>query len=181
MLFVPVVDAQQKPLMPTTANREKRCSKCGQWKSKDLFYAHPQHSDGKQSQCKDCWRERRALPSQRKKKNAWRYADHRKDPRKVMLQLAKHRAKRDQVPFNLVIDDIKIPERCPILGTVLRVSDGKPSNDSPTVDRCIPELGYVKSNVAVISHRANAIKNNASVEELRKILSYAQKQQGVVQ
>jgi hypothetical protein len=178
MQFVPVVDANQNPLMPTTANRaasEKRCSKCKQWKSREDFYTHPLHKDGLQSQCKACWKERRALPISRRKRSVWRYKDHRKDPRKVILQLAKHRAKRDQLPFNLVVDDIIVPERCPILGIDLHVSDGKPSNNSPTLDKYLPELGYVKGNVAVISHRANAIKNNASVEELKSIIRYIQR------
>jgi hypothetical protein len=36
-------------------------------------------------------------------------------------------------------------------------------------------LGYVKGNVAVISHRANAIKNNATAEELQMVARWVSK------
>lgn len=44
--------------------------------------------------------------------------------------------------------------------------------DSPSLDRIKPELGYVKGNIRVISFKANSIKNDASIEELRQILQY---------
>ena len=34
----------------------------------------------------------------------------------------------------------------------------------------IPELGYIKGNVWVISNKANRIKNNATLEELRLLV-----------
>ena len=41
---------------------------------------------------------------------------------------------------------------------------------SPSLDRLLPHLGYVKGNIIVISHRANAnAKNCASVDELMLI------------
>jgi hypothetical protein len=38
--------------------------------------------------------------------------------------------------------------------------------DSPSLDRVIPELGYVQGNVIWVSHRANSIKQNATAEEI---------------
>ena len=38
-----------------------------------------------------------------------------------------------------------------------------------TVDRIDSSLGYVKGNVWVVSYRANAIKRDATPEELRRI------------
>jgi hypothetical protein len=40
---------------------------------------------------------------------------------------------------------------------------------SPALDRIVPHLGYVPGNVVVVSHRANFIKNNATVDELELI------------
>lgn len=37
------------------------------------------------------------------------------------------------------------------------------------MDRVIPELGYVKGNVEIISYRANRLKNDATYHELRAI------------
>lgn len=90
-------------------------------------------------------------------------------PEKVMLVHARIRARRSGVPFDIDAEDIVIPKVCPVLGIVLMKRDVgiKGSCDaSPTLDRIFPELGYVKGNVRVISHRANRAKNNLSLEEL---------------
>jgi hypothetical protein len=105
-------------------------------------------------------------------RSAWRKASRRKDPRKAMLELARHRAKRDILPINIGVEDIVIPEFCPILGIPLKVNDGLRKDNSPTLDKLIPALGYVKGNVYVISHRANRIKGDASIEELSAIVRY---------
>lgn len=98
---------------------------------------------------------------------------HSKDPRSKMLSAAKKRAKNKSLPFNITVDDIYIPEICPILEIPLEVSKtGKPSANSPSLDRIIPSLGYVKGNIMVISHRANTMKLDASIEELIKFSEY---------
>jgi hypothetical protein len=89
-----------------------------------------------------------------------------------MIELARHRAKRDGVEFALLIDDIVIPPICPILGIQLMVNDGVKGDNSPSVDRFNPMFGYIRDNVAVISHRANRIKNDATLEELRAVIRY---------
>lgn len=38
--------------------------------------------------------------------------------------------------------------------------------ESPSLDRLIPERGYVPGNVAVISWRANTIKSNADYRQI---------------
>jgi len=90
----------------------------------------------------------------------------------TLVKQAKGRAKRLGLPFNLTRSDVSIPDVCPVLGIPLRVNHGKCGADSPSLDRIVPELGYVVGNVAVISHRANTIKNDASPDELRAILRY---------
>lgn len=85
----------------------------------------------------------------------------------------KCRAIRQGIPFDLDRDDIVIPEVCPVLGIALDPAIGKGSgfhDNSPSLDRINPELGYTKGNVRVISARANLLKSNASVEELEKVL-----------
>lgn len=42
---------------------------------------------------------------------------------------------------------------------------------SPSLDRLDSSKGYVKGNVRVISKRANQLKNNATVEEMRMVLA----------
>jgi len=94
-----------------------------------------------------------------------------RNPEKVMLATAKKRAEAMGVPFDLELEDIVIPERCPILGHKLQRSEGLPGPCSPSLDRIIPAKGYVKGNIQVISHRANWLKRDGTLEELRKIVS----------
>jgi hypothetical protein len=95
-----------------------------------------------------------------------------KNPQSVLITLAKYRAKRKNILFNLTPEDITIPEYCPVLGIKLQAGLGKIIDSSPTIDRINPNLGYIKGNIKIISHKANRIKNNASLEELRKVVDY---------
>jgi hypothetical protein len=77
------------------------------------------------------------------------------------------RAKRDNLPFTITPQDIPdIPEFCPLLGIPIIQASKKCVSGSPTLDKILPALGYTKENVWIISHRANTIKSDASVEEL---------------
>src|SRR5579872_4324273 len=94
---------------------------------------------------------------------------------------ARYRAKERHLPFNIKPSDIVVPEVCPLLGIKLRPGDAGRGNHhagSPTLDRIIPDLGYVKGNIQVISFRANMLKSNASLEELELLVKNwrAQKQ-----
>lgn len=97
------------------------------------------------------------------------------DPRRVMVQSARHRAKKAGVPCTIGVDDFTIPECCPVLGIRLQRAEGQRGGmnyASPSLDRIRPERGYVPGNVVVVSMRANLIKNNASMDELRQIADF---------
>lgn len=51
-------------------------------------------------------------------------------------------------------------------------STNKRHDGSPTIDRIINDLGYVKGNVIVISWRANRIKSDATLAELKAIVAF---------
>ena len=79
-----------------------------------------------------------------------------------MLTRAKSRAKQNNIPFNLELTDIIIPETCPLLGILIEIQPKKGYHpNSPSLDKIIPEKGYIKGNVWVISNRANTLKNDA--------------------
>lgn len=62
------------------------------------------------------------------------------------------------------------PATCPVLGTPLKPSKGFRSGfkrDMPSVDRRDSTRGYTPDNMMIMSMQANAMKNNASPEELR--------------
>jgi hypothetical protein len=79
---------------------------------------------------------------------------------------------RKGIPFNLTEEDLIHGDNCPVFGIPLNRSD---RNHTPSVDRLIPELGYVKGNVCVISMQANRLKNNATLEQLEQLVSYVRK------
>ena len=88
----------------------------------------------------------------------------------ALWRRAKTRARRWHRPFNIEPSDIVIPERCPVFGMPLVAGRNKAGEDSPSLDRVIPELGYVKGNVWVISLKANKCKAMAGPNELRALL-----------
>ena len=92
-------------------------------------------------------------------------------PRRMFYRV-KSRAKKAGIAFDLEVSDIVIPAVCPVLGIVLTPHEGKGYHpSSPSLDRIKPRLGYIKGNVRVISNRANLLKNDASAEELRRVLA----------
>jgi hypothetical protein len=95
-------------------------------------------------------------------------------------QSAKHRAKRDNLPFNILPSDIIIPKLCPVLGIELKRNGREAKGDSPSMDKIIPQRGYVKGNIRIISFRANSIKRDATAEELRKVADDAAKQEAML-
>lgn len=85
-----------------------------------------------------------------------------------MLAAAKKRAEKKKIEFDLEIVDIEIPRFCPILGIPLYSS--KLNTDcSPSIDRIDNTKGYTKTNIQVISTRANRIKNDSTFEEIEKL------------
>jgi len=83
-----------------------------------------------------------------------------------LIRVTKKRSIDNNLPFNITIEDIVIPDFCPILGIPIKRSDKYQSNNSPSIDKFIPELGYVKGNVWIVSAKANRLKSNLNKEEL---------------
>jgi len=90
-------------------------------------------------------------------------------PNLYLLKTAKERAKKLGVTFDLQSSDITIPEKCPYLGIPLKMSEGRMSDHSPTLDRIDNNLGYIPKNVIIVSWRANRLKGDSTPKELRKI------------
>lgn len=91
-----------------------------------------------------------------------------------MWQGAKYRAKKKGIEFSVEPTDIVIPDVCPVLG--IRLGCGNVSAfyspSSPTIDRFDNSIGYTKDNIRIISWRANSLKKDATVDEIRRVLEY---------
>ncbi len=88
-------------------------------------------------------------------------------PAKEMWRRSRERARQLGIEFDIP-DDLIIPALCPVLGLTL-TAGGRRSSTSPSIDRVDPALGYVTGNVRIISDRANRLKSNRSVEDLRAL------------
>ena len=86
-----------------------------------------------------------------------------------MLNRSKSRAKQKGFEHNIELNDIKIPDNCPLLEIPLIKGKKSVQENSPTLDRIDSSKGYIKGNVWVISYKANTIKSNATPEELLRI------------
>lgn len=105
-------------------------------------------------------------------------------PERRLWKAAKDRANKYGLPFNITVEDVVIPEFCPVLGIKLQdgIGKGKGANpESPSLDRVVPSLGYVRGNVRVISFKANSMKRDASEEELLMFAGWIIETHGRVQ
>ena len=85
-----------------------------------------------------------------------------------LYKVTKKRALFNNIPFNITEEDLVIPENCPVLGIPINRQIGSLSNNSPSIDKIDPALGYIKGNVWIISMRANRMKSDLSREEIIK-------------
>ena len=92
-----------------------------------------------------------------------------KNIKSEMCSAAKYRAKLKKIDFNISKEDIIINEYCPVLNIPL---DRSTKDNVPTLDRLDNSKGYTKDNIVVISFKANRLKNNATVDDISKILYY---------
>lgn len=121
------------------------------------------------------YREYSKRPEQRKKAYTRRKNYLKNNPERRLLWGAKQRAKEKGLAFNLIIEDIFIPEFCPILNIKLERGEGRVQKSSPVLDRIDNTKGYLKENVRVISQRANQLKSDVTVEQLKRLLEYMEK------
>lgn len=87
-------------------------------------------------------------------------------PQRRIFRAIRRKAKENGLGFDLELSDINIPDLCPLLEIPLKIGNGIKTDNSPSVDRINPKLGYVKGNVWIISDKANRMKNDGSPEEI---------------
>jgi hypothetical protein len=112
------------------------------------------------------------MEAERKRNREYLKQSRKQNPVRHMLSDARKRAKIKNIEFSLTSNDIQIPSHCPILGIELFQSNGRRLPNSPSLDRIDNLKGYIRDNVMVISFRANALKNDGTIEEFRKIIQY---------
>ena len=98
---------------------------------------------------------------------------------KTLWNHLKTSAAKRGIPFCLTVTDLNnlsFPVTCPIFGIELHFNRSCASDDSYSIDRIDSSRGYELDNIIVISQRANRIKNNATFEELEKLVEFYRNQ-----
>lgn len=117
-----------------------------------------------------------------RRENLARYAEYQRKrrlthPRETLVEQAKSRAKKGGLPFNISVATIDWSTHCPVLGIELdyhcmHAGNRKIQPNSPTLDRRVNNFGYIQGNVFVLSHQANRLKQDATIEQLEALLRY---------
>lgn len=83
----------------------------------------------------------------------------------ILWYRAKENAKKRNCEFNLELDDIVIPKKCPYLEIDL-TTNREDRLSYYSVDRIDSDKGYIKGNIQIVSLLANTMKNSASQSQL---------------
>jgi hypothetical protein len=148
-------------------NREKKKRASREWRKNNLERAEENarkwkanNPDRTRAHGRKSYRKHRVATLERRQQG---------DPKGYLIRSARYRAAAKKIPFALTPEHIHIPSVCPALGMPLEFGRGAAHDNSPTLDRFDPSLGYVPGNVHVISHLANRIKNSSTVEQIEAV------------
>lgn len=134
-------------------------------------YKDPTLRKQKSAERSDRWNKRNPEKSADKARD-WR----RRNPDYMLHKMAERRARVDGTLFEITREDIpEIPAVCPIALIPIHFKEERtkgPCDNSPTLDRVDPTLGYVVGNIRVISYKANRWKSNMSVQDVERIVRY---------
>jgi len=162
----PQINNKKTKIYPT----EKICRIC--FSNKPITDFSP-----KESRCKTCNSERSKVYRLNNRESLLKnkYENHIKNFENYMFQNCKYRANKFGLDFNISIEDIIIPDFCPVLNIPLYPGNYINKNNTPSIDRINSNLGYTKDNIVIVSWRANNLKYNASLEELRLLVDFYNK------
>lgn len=119
----------------------------------------------------------RDLNKKKAAEKAWRE----RNKIKCVWQHLRGKAKRQKLDFNLEVSDL-LPmlslEVCPVFEYRLANHNNKGDQDmKASVDRIDPTRGYTKDNIRFISGRANRIKSDASLVELKALVNWLEQKE----
>ena len=141
----------------------KTCGKCGETKPAHGFHRGLRSKDGLQPYCKAC-----------------RKAAERKRPFSKVVRNAKSRALKVDVPFELTEQYLESiwTGVCPVFQVRMDLPSHRESHKrtpaTPSLDRLVPDKGYVPGNVLWISLRANQMKNDGTSDDLFRVAEWLQ-------
>jgi len=165
----------------------KKCLDCLEEKFLSEFHKRSGGIAGAQDICKLCKKNRDTKRRDKRNQNAKIYKEKNRNSsyhvKLFLLKGARSRAKTFNRKFDLTIEDIgELPEYCPVFPHLkLESNKGKVRDNSYTLDRINSNEGYVKGNIQIISHRANTLKSDRTLEEQEMLVKYMREQRKIRQ
>lgn len=148
--------------------KTKRCSKCREVKSTTEFSVRPNRPSGFYSSCKACKSAARSRRYRERKSE---------DPVGLWLDNAlnwsKSRANTKGYKHDLTREQLAeaLGDCCYYCDVEFNFhSTRRKKKRSPTIDRIDTDKGYHQDNIVVCCHRCNAIKSDASYDELHQLV-----------
>ena len=149
----------------------KKCNKCNKVLTLNNFSKRISKKwKGLRAVCRDC-------ENLRMKNN------YNNSPIPQILSNAKIRAKYKNIEFNIDTKYLKsiFPKdnMCPVLNVHFKFGymneDKKNKDYAPSLDRILPEKGYVRGNLIFVCNIVNRVKSDSSIEILEKTLNFYKK------
>lgn len=114
-------------------------------------------------------------PEWREKKRAQARASRLLRMGRHLAHEARKRAARKGIPFLITPEWMQSvwesDPRCTYCRCELYSAQGKMANDSATLDRAVPELGYTVENTLLSCFRCNTLKRDSTVDELERLVA----------
>lgn len=162
----------------------KTCSVCKIKKPLSDYHKDKSSKLGVVSKCKQCVAEHYKDNREKIQGNEKRYKEKLWETKEGHIQMLRKgcmdRARKEGVAFNLTteyLNSISV-NICPVLGLELGWTERRKNthkDNCPSLDRIIPTQGYVESNVAWMSLKANIMKNDASFEQLHQFADWVKR------
>lgn len=86
------------------------------------------------------------------------------------VRRTRERCRRKHIRFDLDVEALIYPTECPILD--IPITRKLKRDNYPSFDRVDSTKGYTNENVRIISHKANRMKQDNSIETLERLLQY---------
>lgn len=151
------------------------CSVCRKEKSLNEYYCNASKKEGRATQCIACIKQRRDTDEFKDKRRDY----YCKTWATQLFQGCKKNSKEKKLQFNITKEYIlelfeKQKGMCYWFGIEMVPSKNSKDPQQPTVDRLVPDLGYVKDNVVLTCFAANMGRNTTSEKRFREFVNLMQ-------
>jgi hypothetical protein len=155
-------------------DNQKKCFKCKQKLSVDLFSKNRSTADGYQKVCKECFANYPCVKKNYKEKANKLHTDIDFYLGMRAIQIASTARKKNipctisgkNIKESLIAQDFK----CFYSDIPIKFNKGIFQFDSVSIDRKDPNLGYTKDNIVLCAFAINSFKGNLTMEEFRKLI-----------